>query len=97
MTEPEERNGSALDPAVFVGRVIRWTAAVLLTAIALLLGFVPGVPGIPLFVIALFLVAVELRPARVLGNFVLRRFKFARKIIPKSIRQVRKPRRDDSP
>ncbi|MCG3135448.1 MAG: hypothetical protein HMLKMBBP_03104 [Planctomycetes bacterium] len=85
----------AADLETFTGRIVRWIAAVLLTAIALLLGFVPGVPGIPLFIIALFLVAVELRPARALGNFVLRKFKPARKIVPRWMRRL--GRRDGGP
>jgi hypothetical protein len=55
-------------------RVARWTAAIVLTFLAVFFGIVPGIPGFPLFFLALFLIADDFPPARRLGVRTLRKF-----------------------
>ena len=53
-------------------------------------GFVPGIPGVPLFLVALFLVAPDFPPARRLAMWILRRIpRRMRRAIPKRWRRTR--------
>lgn len=73
-----------------ISRIVRWTIAVVLTAIALFLGIVPGVPGVPLFLLALFLVAPDFPAARRLVTWMQRRIpKKMRRAIPKRWRRTK--------
>jgi hypothetical protein len=71
-------------------RVGRWVLAVVLMVAALALGFVPGLPGVPLFLVALFLIAPDFPPARRLLARIQRKIprKF-RRMIPRSLRRSR--------
>ncbi|MCE9638151.1 MAG: hypothetical protein K8T90_20810 [Planctomycetes bacterium] len=74
-------------------RIARWTGAVLLTLVALFFGFVPGIPGFPLFFLALFLIAADYPPARRLGVRLLRKFPRVRRAVPKRWRRTKGPTR----
>lgn len=90
---PPERPPGELQALRFraaLWRIGRWLLAILCLAGALLLGFVPGLPGVPLFLVALVLVAPDFAPARRLlakiQRKVPRRF---RKMVPRSLRRPR--------
>lgn len=68
-------------------RVARWATAIVLTAIGFALGFVPGVPGIPLFAIAVLLIAPDFPPARRLASWFMRKFPRMRRKLPRTLRK----------
>lgn len=85
-TELQERRFRAA-----LWRFARWTGAILLTLVALFFGLVPGIPGFPLFFLALFLIAADYPPARRLGVRLLRKFPRVRRAVPKRWRRTKGP------
>ena len=88
-TAPVAADLRALRLRAALWRIARWTGAILLTIVALFFGFVPGIPGFPLFFLALFLIAADYPPARRLGVRTLRKFPRVRRAVPKNWRRTR--------
>jgi len=72
-----------------IRRIGRWSAAIVLTAVAIFFGFVPGIPGVPFMVVALLLVAPDWRRARELAARMQRKFPRFRRMIPKRWRRTK--------
>lgn len=70
-------------------RFARWTAAVLLVLAATAFGVLPGIPAIPMYLTALFLVAPEFTPARRLATAIMRKVPRLRRAIPRRWRRMR--------
>lgn len=77
-----------------LGRIARWAAAVALVLVATGLGLVPGVPGYPLFVIALLLVAADFPPARRLAVRIQRKLPIVRRALPQKLRKLARRERE---
>ena len=72
----------------WLARLVRWICAFVCLVVAIFFGFVPGIPGVPFFIVALFLISPDVPAARRLAAKIMRKVRPMRRMIPKRWRHM---------